>query len=242
MKFNLKFPFVVAAMAAIVVSGSASASSLVNLQLLAKPSGSGSYSSSLSGIAPGTTLDFEVVGQYAAAGTTNSNTAKVPNGSLDSINSLPIFALQDTDGGQFLSSSLNSTFAQGTGASAGTGLNSNTLSGVRVIGANGVFTNADAQLVFLTGTFITGSSTSGISFLRDTTSSGSLKIAGTGATSIVGINTATETSADPLVSHASLALPADVSPVPAPTVMSAFGLAGVGVLGGVVRRRRNMLA
>jgi hypothetical protein len=208
----------------------ANAAPLVNLQLLAKPSGSGSFTSSVQA-APGTTLEFEVVAQFAAAGTTNTNTAKSPNGTQDSINSLPIFSLKDADGGKFLTSALNPTFAQGNGQSSGTGLNTNTLSGIRVIGANGVYTNADSQQVLLTGTFQVGDLTTGLSFVPDTTSSGGLKIAGTAATAIVGINSTTETSADPMLSYANVSIAAAPEP---------GSLAFVGVLASTlfVRRRR----
>ena len=78
MKLNFKSKIAIAALTAIVSSGVAKAASLVTLTVESSTSGDpGTYSSSLpSAPAAGSSLFYEVVAQYAATGTTNTNTAK----------------------------------------------------------------------------------------------------------------------------------------------------------------------
>ena len=214
MKGTFNRTVVLAALAALGLGGLAKASPLVTLSVLGSSTGTaGSYTSSLTGIAPGTTLYYEVVAQFAAANTSNTNTAKKPNGSTDSINSLPTFTLAD-NGGLFLSSNLPSTWSGGSGASAG---NNGTPAGVvsswsgsaasvtaiRVIASPGNFVSADSQVVLLTGQFTTAAGTTGITASTDgTTYSGSIKL----AASPQAITTASETSTDHLVGYAGLSV------------------------------------
>jgi autotransporter-associated beta strand protein len=148
---KFKHRWAVAGAGLLAAARAAQASPLFNIEVLGSTSQDGTYSSTLPSVAPGTTIYFKVVGQSAAANTTNANTTFEPNGTSDSITSLPTFAISDGNG-TFDSSSLGALDG-GTGANAGT-TGSNSLT-IRAIAGSRVAD--DSQLVIDSGSFTTGS-------------------------------------------------------------------------------------
>jgi autotransporter-associated beta strand protein len=188
-----------AAIAALAMSRSAHASPEFDLQILGSTTQNGTYTSSLSDVAPGSVIYFNVVGQSASIGTTNSNTGDTPDGSTDAVSSLPTFSLSDGNG-TFQSTALGTSLNNiAGGASAGTAGGSSL--SVRLIST---FTNDDSQLLLLTGSFKTGSVNPGMTATDSLIDSGIMKIAG----SVVAITTTTgsetEQSNDPLVGYTPL--------------------------------------
>jgi fibronectin-binding autotransporter adhesin len=193
---NIKRRMAAALAAGLLGASAASAAPLLNLQVLESSTGAaGSYSPSIPGVSSGGTIYFEVVAQSAASGSTNANTAQSPNGSTDSLGDLPTFTLT-AESGTFGSSTLDFTGFFGAGiVNVGNNL-------LQVKAASFSFASTDTPLVLVNGTLTAGS---GINALLATNNiatgdAGTFKVAGTA----VGINASTETSADPLLSWASL--------------------------------------
>ncbi len=204
-----KFASAAAAVLLIMASGTAMASPLLNLQVEASTTGvAGSYSSNLSAApASGSTLFYEVFAQFAASGTTNTNTTKTPNGTTDSLVALPNFTLSATTG-TFATSVLQSSFGTGSGASAGT--TGTSAIDIRAIEL-GVTDNADTPLPVVSGTLTVGSTFTGIAASTDipVVNAGSFKPSG----NLVAISSASETSADPILHYSAFTV-GTVAPSP----------------------------
>lgn len=215
---------------ALLVCGWAKASPMLTLTTEASTTGTaGSYSNVLaSDPAPGSTLYFEVVAQFASSGTTNANTGtKTPNGTTDSIVTLPNVILAADSGSTFESAALQNNFGTATSASPGT-TGSNTID-FRA-GETGYTEYADSPLVIYSGTLQVDSGFTGIQTeSTGGTNGGSIRIAG----SPTAISTTTETSSDPIVGYGNTTIAA--SPVPEPASLAIFG-AAMGIL---LSRRRH---
>lgn len=238
---------VAACATAVLLSGAAAkGAALVNLQILGSTDGGSTYSSSLT-VNPGQTIAFEVVGQIAPLGTSNTRSPATTITSLvpgtDGINSLA-FNLNDSDSGTF-----NTGLALGSGWNGGSGfgvgsVNGNTLTDVRPIQAPGVFVGATASSIILTGTFTAGTlaspETLGGSWATTGTTSGSFKVNGGASSKIV--STTTEGSTDPFIGFSALTLTTgEASPVPSPAVVPASILLA-GMFGLLRLKRRQQLA
>ena len=218
--------------------GTSMGSALLGLQVEASTTGQpGTYSSTLaSAPAPGSTLFFEVVAQSASSGTTNSNTIKSPNGTTDSIVSVPYVILTATSGTNFAASALQNNFGTGSGATGGTP-GSNTIE-FRAI-EQGFTENDDNALVVDSGTLTVGSSFAGITAQTDKsagstgigTNAGSLRVAG----SPLSVTATTEGSSDPILGYTGMAV--NTSPVPEPVTYGLFMAAAPALL---LRRRRQV--
>jgi hypothetical protein len=240
----VKHTLAIAAVAALVSSGSVMAAPLLNLTVEASTTSNGTFSSTLaSAPAAGSTLYFELVAQFAATGTTNTNTSHSPNGTTDSISSLPDFTLASS-GSTFDSTSLQNNFSTGNGAVAG--ITGGSSLDIRAI-EQGFTELADSSLVIVSGTFTVGSAFTGISGSTDTTvntnnipdgaTSGAIKVSG----SLVAISATTEASSDPLLHYNPLVVE-EASAVPAPSILSGvMMLTGIGALS-LIRRRTADLA
>lgn len=235
MKFRTKATLATAALAAFVACGSAKAAPIVGLTIEVSTTGTvGSYSDTVpTNLSPGN-LYYEVVAQFATTGTTNTNTGtKTPNGSTDSIVTLPNVTLAVDSGSTFQSSTLENNFGTASSAVAGTP-GSSTLT-FRA-GETGYTEYADSPLVLDQGTLTIDSAFTGITGSEQGVNGGSIRIAGSPSS----ISTATETSDDPIVGITNAAEPA-VSAVPAPSIpVSAAALVGIGGLVTLARRRGNL--
>jgi hypothetical protein len=248
MKMSKKLLAAVAA-AALLPCGIASAAPFIDVQILASSDGGNTFTSTLQAQA-GQTYQFEVVGQLAPVGTTNTNgtgrtiTSEVAG--TDGIGSLS-FNLANSAGDpvqiNFNTAALQGTFTAGTGAAPGTLQNSTTgqptagqnneIAGSRPVNGNGVLTNINGQPgVIESGTFTvesgSGATTVGGSFAGV---NGGFKI---NDGSNVFYSSTTEAGTDPFFGYAPLTV--TTSSVPEPASMAVFGLGAAGLL---MRRRKT---
>ena len=214
-------------------AGAASAGPLLTLQIEGSYTGApGTYSSALFGLAlPGQTIYYEVNAIFDD-GATNSNTANVPNGTSDSIDSLPSFQLSANNNSILSNGAMQNDFGGGTGSGV-TQPNAANTAVIRSVNSPGVYLNADQPLTLETGQLTVGTNP-GIQLLSGayyspTANSGLTKVSG----SLTSITSTTESSADPIVSYTPLTQGAGV--VPEPATLTAFGLGALGLL----RRRRE---
>ena len=216
------------------VAGVASAGPLLTLQIEGSYTGApGSYSSLLGPVLPGQPIYYEVNAIFNK-GATNSNTANSPNGTSDSIDSLPSFQLTAGSGWTLSNPSMQNGFGNGTGSGVTQPNGANTAV-IRAVDSPGVYLNADSPLTIETGQLTEG--TSGLpqqmvgAYYTPTANSGLTKVSG----SLTSITSTTESSADPIIGYAPLTLGAEV--VPEPASVAVFGLGALGLL----RRTRQSL-
>jgi hypothetical protein len=208
-------------------AGSAWASPLLTLQIEGSYTGApGTYGSGLGNVLPGQTIYYEVNAVFNN-GATNSNTANVPNGTSDSIDSLPAFQLTVGSGWTLTNATMQNGFGAGTGAGVTQPNGANTAV-IRAVNSPGVYMNADSPLTIETGQLMPGT-TSGIPRLLGAyyANSGLTKVSG----NLTSITSTTESSADPIVSYT----PLETGLLPEPTSLAVFGLGALGLL----RRRRQ---
>ena len=206
-------------------AGVASASPLLTLQIEGSFTGApGSYSSSLFGPPlPGQTIYYEV-NVIFNQGKTNSNTANSPNGTSDSIDSLPSFQLTAPSGWMLSNATMQNGFGGGTGAGV-TQPNGTNTAVIRAVNSPGVYVNADSPLTIETGQLTRGT-TSGSEQLLGAyyANSGLTKVSG----SLTSITNMTETSSDPIIGYSSLSVSTPI--VPEPASLAIFGLGALGLL------------
>ena len=212
-------------------AGVASASPLLTLQIEGSYTGApGTYSSALfGGPLPGQTIYYEVNAIFNN-GATNSNTANSPNGTSDSIDSLPSFQLTANSGSILSNGAMQNGFGGGTGAGV-TQPNGTNTAVIRAVNSPGLYLNADSPLTIETGQLTVGTdTTSGIPHLLGAyyANSGLTKVSG-GLASITGT---TESSNDPIMAYSAL----ETEVVPEPASLTIFGL---GALGSLRRRRQS---
>ena len=214
-------------------AGMASASPLLTLQIEASTTGApGTYSSQLSNfVLPGQTIYYEVNAIFNG-GATNSNTANVPNGTSDSIDSLPSFQLTAGSGWILSNGTMQNGFGGGTGAGV-TQPNGTNTAVIRAVNSPGVYVNADSPLTIEIGQLTVGTGIVPLlsgAYYTPTANSGLTKVSG----SLTAITSTTESSADPIVSYAPLT---QQGIVPEPASLAVFGLGALGLL----RRTRQSL-
>ena len=214
-------------------AGVASAGPLLTLQIEGSTTGApGTYTSTVVvGEQPGQTIYYEVNAIFHD-GATNSNTANSPNGSSDSIDSLPSFQLTAGSGSTLSNAVMQNGFGNGTGSGV-TQPNGTNTAVIRAVNSPGVYVNADSPLTIETGQLTLGTPEyqhlSG-AYYTPAANSGLAKVSG----SLTSITSTTESSADPILSY----LPLTVSPdaiTPEPASLGIFSLAVIGLL----RRRRQ---
>jgi len=250
-----------AASAAVCTATLAHAAPLVNVQVLGSTTNGSNYSSTLTGVTPGETVYYEVVGQIAAPGTSNENGYEGPppfvvgtQTSVDGINSISL-DLADSSGAALPAPSLTSPFMQGTGASTGA-VTGSTVNGIFAIQQPGNFTGGTSPVQFMTGSFTAGTATSDT--LAASFDSVINKYAGfqyndlnSGQTALAAVpdteNRQTATADgnlpfDPFVGFTPLTITEGSPVVPAPRVIPALGalVCGLGIFGFV--RRRHQIA
>jgi hypothetical protein len=228
MKLNLKNSLAIAALVATAWSGSVKAAPLLTLTVEASTTQNGTYSSTLTTApAGGSTLFFEVFALSAPAATGNTNTAKTPNGTTDSLIALPNFTLATSSDSKFTASTLQSNFNTGSGQSAGT-TGGSTID-IRAI-EQGFTENDDSQLLVVSGTITVGATFTGITASTDrpVANAGSMKL----SNSPQAITDTSESSTDPLLGYT--ALTEITTPEP-----SAFALCLIAAPAILARRRRK---
>ncbi|MGB7160609.1 MAG: PEP-CTERM sorting domain-containing protein [Tepidisphaeraceae bacterium] len=239
-----------AAATVLALAGAAQAAPLVNVSVLARPSGSvGAFADSIQ-VEAGQSYEYQVHVSMASIGTQNTQGATTrtintlnhnPASSTqgDGVNSMS-FDLLDVDGdgaaisfgavGQ-LATSGAASWASGASQSPGALTAGGDIENIRPLHSSGVFTGVGGDLVY-SGTF-TVSSIAGEGEITPTWS---------GVTSGVKINTGTpiavtnvtEGGGDPIVGYSPLTLTA----VPEPTGILPLAVGTVGLL---LRRRRNRI-
>jgi hypothetical protein len=224
---------------------SASASPYLYLTFEGSATGqAGSYTPSFSA-APGTSFDFEIVVQSALPPVSNTNSpSHAPNGTGDTISSLPVFSFSDSLGGSYDSATLSTQFADGgaTGVGVGSGTGgtgvsissanggSNNLLSVRAISSS--YAGDDSPQVVVSGSFTVGSSEStvnptGVYVGGSNGSGGFFKVGGYGVP--LQATDSTEESSAPFIAYI---------PVPTPEPAS-LGLLALGGLAMLRRQRRT---
>ena len=217
-------------------AGVASAGPLLTLQIEGSFTGTaGTYSSSLGfGVdppPPGTTIYYEVnaIFNYGAI---NSNTPNVPNGSSDSIDSLPSFQLTADSGTTLTPSPIQNGFGAGTGAGV-TQPNGPNTAVIRAVNSPGFYLNADSPLTIETGQLTAGTGPITRQLLGGYfANSGLTKVSG----NLTSITSTTESSADPIVAYSPLTIWGSSGVVPEPASLAVFGLGALGLL----RRTRQL--
>ena len=213
-------------------AGVASASPLLTLQIEGSTTGApGTYTSNL--VFPeqsGQTIYYEVNAIFND-GATNTNTANVPNGTSDSIDSLPSFQLTANTGSMLSNATLQNGFGGGTGAGV-TQPNGTNTAVIRAVNSPGVYLNADSPLTIETGQLTLGTSNFQQQLLGAYyANSGLTKVSG----SLTSITSTTEGSADPIISYSRLTVTSDA--VPEPASLGIFSIAAIGLL---QRRRQSV--
>jgi hypothetical protein len=237
MKFSLKNSMIAAGVLAAISAGSAKAAPLITLELLGSTSQSGPYSSTVTASAS-STIYYEVVAQFAPTGTANTNTTHSPNGTTDSINSLPTFVFSDASVAAFTAGSMDSGFGAGTGAGATIGGTGNNQVSIRAVNGSGVYVNADAGVEIADGTLTINSTSPDVINGAFGASSGLVKVGG----NLVSVTSTTEGSSDPILGYLGLLINPTVEAVPAPSVVGGAGLLAALGLVTLVARRRSVLA
>ena len=211
-------------------AGVASASPLLTLQIEGSYTGApGTYSSSLVvSEQPDQTIYYEVNAIFNK-GATNSNTANSPNGTSDSIDSLPSFQLTAGGDWKLSNATMQNGFGNGTGAGV-TQPNGASTAVIRAVNSPGVYMNADSPLTIETGQLTSGTTTVQQVLGAYYANSGLTKVSG----NLASITGATESSADPILSYSPLTVIPDAI-IPEPASLGIFSLAAIGLL----RRRRQ---
>jgi hypothetical protein len=244
----IRLKAIAAATAALLFTGTAHAATLFNTQILASSTQNGTYTTSLV-VTPGQTVYYEVVGQLAPVGTSNTKGTINTITSADGANSLSYTLTDSTSNPVQISfnsdAALQSGFTGGSGANAGTA-SGNSLTLVRPIQAPGVQAGGLTQTLIETGTFLVSAAapagSTGVVTGSYAGKATGLKI-NAGANSVLLVNS--DSASDPVLGFAPLTLTtaADVSAVPAPGLLGSSALtAGTIGLVGLVRRRRLILA
>lgn len=180
------------------MAGVAGAAPLLTLQIEGSTTGAaGSYSSDLSNIQPGQTIFYEVNAIFNQ-GATNSNTANSPNGTSDSIDSLPSFQLTAPSGWTLSNATMQNGFGGGTGAGVTQPNGANTAV-IRAVNSPGVYVNADSPLTLETGQLTVGTTLGFPHKLLGAylANSGLTKVSG----NLTSITSTTESSADPIMGY-----------------------------------------
>jgi hypothetical protein len=227
--------FLAAAAALAAASSMAHATALVNLQILGSTDGT-HFSSSLSGVTPGQTISFEVLGEIDQSPDTNSNhpwTLVQPQVSgTDGISSLNYnLSLSDT-GATFKSSSTGPDFTNTLGSSGGTAAGNNLTAVNDSPATPGAFYGGTATDMLLSGTFTAGSASTDT--MTYSFNSGAFKANTTAGQKGITASPTTETGTDPYIVAAPLAV-SEASPVPEPASLAVFA---VGAMGLLIRRRQ----
>jgi hypothetical protein len=251
---NRRWIFAIVGTLALSAWSSVQAAPLANVFVEGRIQGTTTWSAGPLTVAPGNVVEYRLVADMAALGTTNATKNVTINSLANSgLQSLTLAVTQapsdtitvDLNTPPDVATGLRNGWGLGIGASTGL-LKPRTPGGlddlrhIRPIRATGTFSAVDPEVMFEGGSFtVTAAPAGGMGILLPTWSETPTGAGGTGALRVNGagsvfISTADQTSADPPIGFTGLSLVA----IPEPSTIALVGMGLVGLVA-LARRRRS---